>query len=136
MPHFSIRHCPGGVLVSLKDVIANLGLSGWPSWRLFWIRFGPGTNPQGVTVFGMSLVECEDRTELSPIDVSWGGLSQFLMSDIQIVDGDVMATNPCDNSTVVRLECCDASYWDVFTDAPDVIERLVCLVKSGWVSEA
>ena len=77
--------------------------------------------------FGLRIPEFEKKTQEEPLGfcVNQSEFLRFLETSPQIIDGEIeafSANNPAQR--LFRLECFDASQWEIVTDSADFNEQL------------
>ena len=117
-----VRKHKSGVLLSLADLLQLMRLKDIISWSFLEITL----NGRGLP-FGMSFddFEAATRATTSGFAVSDQEFQAFLKSDFQIIDGVIEAWTGNDPTTcAVRIDCEDASQWEISTDLQEIITKL------------
>ena len=117
-----VRNHTSGTLLPLADLIQRMRLKDIVSWRLREIKLYGSGRP-----FGMSFDDFEtaSRAAANGIAVSDQEFQVFLQSDVQVIDGVIEAYSGDDPATfVVRIDCEDATQWEITTDLPEIVKNL------------
>jgi hypothetical protein len=94
-------------------------LSGVRTWRFHDIKLMGRGQPFGMTFDNF---EAATRTAFEVTDLDFQG---FLESPAQVVDGVIEALSDQDPSVcIVRLDCQDATQWEIATDSLVVVKSL------------
>ena len=117
-----VRKYKTGTLLPLADLTQLMGLKEISSWRLREITLHGSGLP-----FGMSFDEFETATRATSdgLPVSDQQFQAFLKSDFQVVDGVIEAwSGDVPTTCVVRIDCEDASQWEITTDLREIVKKL------------
>jgi len=113
-----VRKSKSGILLSLADLINRLQLKDITSWHLRDITLHGIGRP-----FGMNFDEFEaaTRTNTDGFEVSPHEFQAFLESDLHVIDGVIEALSSYDpKACVMRIECDDATQWELTTDLQEL----------------
>jgi hypothetical protein len=118
---FVVREMSYGALLPLARLIERMHLSDVASWRFHWIDLHGGGCP-----FGMTFDEFEAASRVPDgLEVRDSEFRAFLNSDFQVVEGEIEAwSNDVAPICLARIDCHDASEWELTTDIPEVASRL------------
>jgi hypothetical protein len=118
---FVVREMSYGALLPFARPIERMHLSDVASWRFHWIDLHGGGCP-----FGMTFDEFEAASRVpGGLEVRDSEFRAFLNSDFQVVEGEIEAwSNDVAPICLARIDCHDASEWELTTDIPEVASRL------------
>ena len=122
MSVFIINDKVSGSLLPLADLIERMRLEDIATWRFRDVSLVGRGCP-----LGMSFDEFESASRERPdgFEVPDDEFRAFLESDFQIVDGEIEAwSNEFPARCVVRLDCEDATQWEITTDLPELSRKL------------
>jgi hypothetical protein len=106
-------------LVSLVDQIGPLNVA---FWRLRDIELIGSSLPLGLDY---DHVKATSRNQPNGLEVSGQEFQEFLKGDFQIIDGVIEAwSGKIPATCILRLDCEDASQWEITTDQPEIASKL------------
>jgi hypothetical protein len=126
MYSFALREVRGGVLIPLRSVIERIPCDNVTHWRFRDITVNAGVP------FGIPAPLFEERSRISPdgVCVSTEEFSEFLQTDIQIIDGCIYGLSGAGARTpLFCIDCIDASQWEVTTEDESIANKLE---EQGW----
>jgi hypothetical protein len=123
MNRFTIREIVGGVLIPLIQVVNRLPAINYQFVVFKDMRFTSGL------LLGLPVPDFErlSRDFTGGFVIAKQDFERVLTADVQVRDGIVEFVGMC-GLTLLRIECVDASQWDISTEQADV---LIQLEKSG-----
>lgn len=120
MHRFIVRETVGGILAPLAVLLKRLSFAQVSFWVFRNARLHSGQP------LGHSIVEFERLSkEAVGIRVSGSEISQATGSNFQLIDGEIEGFAQETNATpLLRIECFDASEWEVSTDSSQLAAEL------------
>lgn len=110
----------GGILVPLAVLLERLSFAQVSVWVFRHVRLHRGQP------FGYSLVDFERMSaETAGIHIPCSAISQVTTPDFQMIDGEIHGfAQEVDTKPLLRIECLDASQWEVSTDSSQLAAEL------------
>lgn len=119
MRKFAVRNLLNGVLVPPRSLFDKLPLLRGYSYRLKNLKLFP-IKPIGVSIQGLEDETWNDQGVL----VNDRDFGEFLRDDLQIIDGEIEVIQSSNGRSIARIECFDASEWELSSDSPDVCNAI------------
>lgn len=116
---YIVRDLVGGILVSLPSLLSRVPQINFPFVRFRDVRFNAG-HIMGVPV---PVFERLSRDLNGGLIISSEDLDSALLSDSQMIDGVIEFVSE-DGSVLLRLECVDATQWELTTDNVEIASQL------------
>jgi hypothetical protein len=120
MHKFIVREIVDGILVTLAVLLERLSFAQVSFWVFTNVRLHSG-HP-----LGYSVVEFERMSaEPGGIPVPCSAISQVTAPDFQMIDGEIEGyAQGVNTKPLLRIECFDASQWEVTTDFSELAAEL------------
>jgi len=115
MRKFVVRDLVNGVLVPLNSLFDRLPMLWRQSYRLRNLRLF-STQSIGASTL---LLE-KDTWNEDGVLMNFGDFCEFLHGSFQVIDGEIEVIDSLNCESIVRIECFDASEWELSTDSTEV----------------
>jgi hypothetical protein len=119
--NFIVRENENEVLISLALLVRKLNLVNTKFWSF------KNIDSMGQIPFGLDNEEFERLTKCfsSGLIINNSDFDEMLNSDFQIIDGEIEVYLSNSSEPVVKITCCDSSFWEISTRNLHIAEKFI-----------